>query len=54
MKQNRRNFLKVSGLTGIGIAGAGMAGSYAMRPTTQVINTQSQKVQHEWLCGAKT
>lgn len=43
MKQNRRNFLKVSGLTGIGIAGAGMSGSYAMQPTMQTMNTQSQK-----------
>lgn len=29
MKSNRRNFIKLSGLTGIGIAGAGVLNSYA-------------------------
>jgi len=48
MKTNRRKFLKYSGLTGIGIAGAGMIKSYASENTFEKHEIHSQ---HFNMCG---
>lgn len=41
MKSNRRNFIKYSGLTGIGIAGANMMNSYAATTQDAMVNNVS-------------
>ncbi|HXL57844.1 MAG TPA: twin-arginine translocation signal domain-containing protein, partial [Chitinophagaceae bacterium] len=42
MKTNRRNFLKYSGLTGIGFAGAGVMKTYAGNTEFEKIKTHHQ------------
>lgn len=43
MKNNRRNFLKLSGLTGLGVAGAGALKGFAQEPANNLIKHFDRK-----------
>src|SRR5882672_5423786 len=47
MKSNRRNFLKFSGLTGIGFAGANMMKAYAAHIDQDAIRNQLNKTHNQ-------